>query len=1191
MTGDGLSDIVRIRNGAIYYWPNIGYGRFGAKIAMDNAPWFEAQDLFDPRRIRLADIDGSGTADVMYLASDAVRLYFNQAGNAWSDPQALPAFPRIDDLASVQAMDLLGNGTSCLVWMSCLPGDARRNMRYVDLMGGQKPHLLLSTNNNMGAVTKVRYATSTKFYLQDRLAGRPWATKLAFPVHVIERLETQDLVSNTSLVSTYRYRHGYYDGVEREFRGFAYVEQRDAESLVGDFDLPPIVTKTWFHNGAFLEEGALEAYFKDPANQEFFAGNPQARFLPDTDLPTGLTDNETREAARALKGSILRQEVYADDGTAKASLPYSVSEHSYKVTCLQPEGPNRHAVFFSHPCETIDYHYERNPADPRIGHALTLEVDAYGNVLKSAAIGYRRRTPAFDEQGKTLATLTEAQSTHVILAADADRTPLPAEVKTFELTAPTLTGATALDLSTIDSIATTATAIAYEAQPDAAQASKRLLSQVRTLYRKDDLSALLPLAQVESLALPGESYKRALTPGLLAVYQTKVSAADLTAMLAGTQGQYRDIEGDGPLWISSGQTFLSAGLTDSAAQELTCAQAHFFLPHRYVDPLGANSIVAYDTYDLAVASTTDAVGNMTTAITDYRVLQTNLVTDPNGNRAQGFCSMRWGCSPEQRCRARPTAGPVDMEPRFLPSLHSSPILSPAQMRGVLRGAGPRALAVTYLGTATTRIVYDLDHAPPSARAAIARETHVQRTYAQTANRRADALRLFRRLWSRGANQSARRARAARSRRPHLARAEPRRWIGTGAKVYNNKGKPVRQYEPFFSAAPQFGIEKWGVSSTLFYDSAGRVVATLHPNHTFEKVVFDPWMQTSWDVNDTVTFDSKSDPDVGDFFAKLPDADYLPTWYNQRVAGALGPYELAAAQKAAAHANTPTIAHFDGLGRTFLTIADNGKDASGDEQLYSTRTVLDIVGNQSEVIDALGRVVMRYDYDLLKTKIHQASMEAGERWTLNDASGKLLRAWNSRNYVLRTEYDALHRPLKSYVQGGDPSELNPSVFTQEILVEQTVYGDSADTGLVAQQQVQANLLGKVFRHCDGAGIVVTDLYDFKGNSLRSSRQFARDYKNAPDWSQNPALESETFSSATSYDALNRAIASNAADGSVYRPTFSVAGLLQKVDVNLRGALANGQPVWTPFVTEIAYDAKGQRTLIQYGNGAATACTRL
>jgi hypothetical protein len=146
-------------------------------------------------------------------------------------------------------------------------------------------------------------------------------TKLPFPVHVIERVETGDLVSNTKLVSTDRYGHGYFDGVEREFRGFAFVEQKDTESVVGEFDLPPVVTKTWFHTGAFLEGRKLEAYFKDPANHEYFTGDPQAAFLPDTIFPQDLTANEMRQAARALKGSILRQEVYADDGSAKASLP------------------------------------------------------------------------------------------------------------------------------------------------------------------------------------------------------------------------------------------------------------------------------------------------------------------------------------------------------------------------------------------------------------------------------------------------------------------------------------------------------------------------------------------------------------------------------------------------------------------------------------------------------------------------------------------------------------------------------------------------------------------------------------------------------------------------------------------------------------------------------------------------------
>ncbi len=31
--------------------------------------------------------------------------------------------------------------------------------------------------------------------------------------------------------SEYRYHHGYFDGVEREFAGFGYVEQVDTQSL------------------------------------------------------------------------------------------------------------------------------------------------------------------------------------------------------------------------------------------------------------------------------------------------------------------------------------------------------------------------------------------------------------------------------------------------------------------------------------------------------------------------------------------------------------------------------------------------------------------------------------------------------------------------------------------------------------------------------------------------------------------------------------------------------------------------------------------------------------------------------------------------------------------------------------------------------------------------------------------------
>ena len=92
MCGDGLVDLVRVRNGEVCYWLNLGYGRFGAKVAMDNSPWFDSPDQFDQRRIRMANIDGSGTNDIIYLACDGVRLYFNQSGNRWSEaPRVRPS--------------------------------------------------------------------------------------------------------------------------------------------------------------------------------------------------------------------------------------------------------------------------------------------------------------------------------------------------------------------------------------------------------------------------------------------------------------------------------------------------------------------------------------------------------------------------------------------------------------------------------------------------------------------------------------------------------------------------------------------------------------------------------------------------------------------------------------------------------------------------------------------------------------------------------------------------------------------------------------------------------------------------------------------------------------------------------------------------------------------------------------------
>jgi RHS repeat-associated protein len=1123
MCGDGLTDLVRIRNGEICYWPNLGYGRFGAKVAMDDAPWLDSPDQFSHQRIRLADIDGSGTNDILYLGRDGVRLYFNQSGNRWSGPRPLRQFPLTDNLASVTTADLLGNGTACLVWSSPLPQDSRRPLRYIDLMGGQKPHLLIRSINNLGAETHTQYAPSTKFYLADKLAGKPWDTKLPFPVHVVERVETYDRISGHRFVTRYAYRDGYFDGIEREFRGFGRVEQRDTEDLAAgtNFDassyVPPVLTRTWFDTGA-------------PLGSE--------------------TSEEEREARRALKGSMLRQEVYALDGSAKEQHPYTVTEQTFAVRRLQPKAGNRHAVFLAHGRETINFHYERNPADPRIAHTLTLEVDDFGNVLQSAAVGYGRLISDPDlepqdraQQSTILITYTENRFTNSVETAGDHRTPLPCESRTYELTGYTPSGAAGRFQAS--DFAPPATEIPYESQPSSGK-QRRLIEHVRTLYRADDLTGPLPLGTVQSAALPFETYKKAFTPGLLtAAYGGRATGAMLT------EGGYVHSEGDADEWIPSGRIFYSP---DPATQELTHARAHFYLPRRYRDPFSNETFVTYDAYDLLVQETRDALGNRVTAGQDYRVLQPALVSDPNRNRsavAFDALGMVAGTAVMGKPEDRPALGDQ------LTAVFRAD-LTQAQIDQLF--ADPKgAVAATLLDEATTRIVYDLTRSPAFA-ATLARETHASDPVP------AGGLKIQVSFsYSDGFGREIQKK----------LQAEPGssgpRWVGSGWTIFNNKGKPVRQYEPFFTPTHRFEFDtRIGVSPVLFYDPMDRVVATLHPNHTWEKVVFDAWKQATWDVNDTILVsDPKADPDAGDFFHRLTDAEYLPTWHAQREGGALGPQEKAAARKAAVHAATPTLVHFDSLGRAFLTVAHNKFQRSGGpltEERYATRIRFDIEGNQREVIDAKGRIVMRYDYDMLGHRIHQASMEAGERWTLNDIADKPLYAWDSRDHQFRTTYDPLRRPVGSHLREGTGPEM---------LVGRMIYGESRpnpDAG---------NLRGKTVEVSDQAGVVTTDAYDFKGNLLRSRRELAQEYKKTLDWSAAVPLETATYTSATRYDALNRPIEQTSPDNSVIRHSYNEANLLEKIEANLRGAA-----IATPFVTNIDYDAKGQRTRIDYGNNVTT-----
>ncbi|HEX6970774.1 MAG TPA: toxin TcdB middle/N-terminal domain-containing protein [Limnochordia bacterium] len=1133
MSGDGLADLVRVRNGEICYWPNLGYGRFGPKVTMDRAPRFDHPDQFSQRRVRLADVDGSGTSDIIYLGRDGVRLYFNQSGNGWSEPHRLSGFPLVDDLSQVMTADLLGNGTACLVWSSPLPDGTGRTLRYIDLMGGQKPHLLIRIVNNCGAETRIHYAPSTAFYLADKAAGRPWKTRLPFPLHVVERVESLDHVSRSRFVTRYVYHHGCFDGVEREFRGFGMVEQEDTEAYEdyvagvvregGDQERapelfqPPVTTRTWFHTGAPVE-GAMLA---DPWQDEYYQG---ARALPPPILPAGLDAGEWRESLRALKGLVLRQEIYSFDGTPQARHPFQVVEHTYEIRRLQPRGAQRHAVFYPVGRETMVRTFERNPADPRISHTFNLETDELGNVTRACSVAYGRATvdaslppEVTNEQRRLHVTYAETDYTPDIdreLPTPAYRLRVPYESRSYEITGVT-PASEHFQFDEIKGLISATSEIPYEAMADGTTPQRRLLARTRTLFLDDQLTPL-PLGQWDTLGLRHEEYRLAFTPGVVAAhYGSKVTDADFQA--AG----YVHL-GDADWWIPSGTALYPP---DPAA--------HFYLPVGVKDPLGLKTRVTLDRYHLLPEriEVTQAPWHVVTAVNDYRVLAPVMITDPNQNRSA-----------------------VEFDG-----------LGAVVKMAVMGKAG--AAEGDSLADPTARMEYArfqwMNHRQPNYVRTLTRERHAA----------ADSRWVERYVYSNGSGGV-----ALVKARVHPGKAlsvgpdgtvtevdaDPR-WLGSGRTIVNNKGNPVKRYEPYFSTTAAYEDEKvlgkLGVTPIFYYDALGRVMRTLLPNDTITAVTFNPWQTVAHDANDTVLesgwYAGRGRPD--------PATESEPADPERR-----------AAWLAAKHAGTPGTVHLDSLGRAVYAVADDGRGSRS-----GVRSESDLTGRIVRTFDQEQREVAWRFTGMAGAVIAVESAERGRRWTFQDVAGRLVKSWDDQGREFRIVYDALHRPLSAFArEAGGP----------EILLIHTVYGERHP------EAVARNLLGSAHQIFDQAGTLRVTAVDFKGNPLRVERVLAREYTGAVDWSPltgqldyasvqaaaAPLLDpGEVFAASAAYDALNRPTQVTLPDGTVITPTYNEAGFLSTLRAQIRG---RGAPI--DFLKAQDYDAKGQRLHAHYGNDVIT-----
>ena len=1249
MSGDGLTDLVRIRNGEVSYWPNLGYGRFGARTTMDRSPWFDHPDRFDPKRIRLSDIDGSGVVDIVYLHSTAPVLYFNQSGNSWSNGRALPQFPRVDDLSSVQVIDLLGRGTACLVWSSSLPGDAVRPLRYVDLMGGIKPHLLVQVNNNLGATTTLEYASSTRFYLEDRAAGRPWVTRLPFPVHVVARTTVEDKWRHTKFSSTFSYHHGHFDGEEREFRGFGRVEQVDVEDYgrfaAGNIDSPyitqdrtlyqpPVKTITWFHTGAAIDRQRILTQFQGEYFPNAFAGFPptasidqifREKALPEPDLVSlNLTGGEWREALRACKGMTLRQEVYELDvealqpASAKPveHIPvrlFSAATHNCGIRLVQPRGDNQHAVFLVTESEAISYHYELDlrpstlapvlKPDPRIAHTLNLSFDELGNVQQSVSVGYPRTRSHEDatlDQGQ-IALVHEVQlerhlayvETHytndVPDHADPPPSPplehyrlrMPFEVQTYELTGFSPAREFYFDLSEVRTYGLSetlphqgpkvVTRKQYHQLPQNSSATMRLVEHAQTLFFKDDLSGPLAIGKLGTLGLTYEHYKLALTTPLLDAIFTDGQLEDLAPDGLAVRAKLGNRLISGYLNAADGY-WMRSGVGGFAAD----AARHFYLPQSYTDAFDKPTTLSYDAYDLLLRSSTDAVGNRTAVERfDYRVLAPATLVDVNANHTEAYFDVLG------RVIAVALEGKGSQGDDLVgyDGAVANPVLS--QVLGHFDLAPLTALQALnqfgpILGRATGRYLYHFGEGRdaagnptwldrPAGACAIVREQHVASlspggppSPLQIAFECSDGMGTV--LMKRSQAE------------PEHALG-PLRWIVSGKTVLNNKGKPVKQYEPYFSVragccAEGDEHEEVGVTSLMYYDAAGRLVRTEMPDGTFSRVEFSPWHAKTFDQNDTVkesrwyrerlTGVERGVPLHGPDASAVVIADAEAAEALAKKADA---QSKRAAQLAALHAGTPAQTILDSLGRAVIAIADLGVPDADGHSKYLTFTKLDAEGKPLWVRDAHGHLVMQYItppkanddpsdampplkvpcYDIAGNLLYQHSMDAGDRWMLTDAAGKPMLAWDFNDRKLdngttvaehrqfHTRYDVLHRPVEHWLTINKEPAALIEAFTY---VDHDSFKSAA--GVMNQAALTAvqtrNVIGQAITHYDPSGLATVERVDFKGAAEEITRTLVDDVE-APivDWNvadraalldRDDQSHLETFRQITEHDALGR-----------------------------------------------------------------------
>ena len=284
--GDRVPDIMQLRPTGLTVTAGLGYGNFVDPIFVSIPDYNLTDDQI--ARAKLIDITGDGLADLVIERAISGQLWYwvNLGNYSFSTRKVITDMPTgIGINRAIRWADLNGNGTTDYIYADQSNVPRLQAVDIGELFGCvPSPNTLVAISNGIGRVTTINYQPSTIYSLQDAAAGAPWPDPMPFPVSVVAGVTNLDSLGH-QYVSQFRYHNGYYDSAEKQFRGFARVEQID----LGDPTAPTLVTRSSFDTGRTYEsmKGKLLALSTEQEDGSIFEAETNLWTTPPVTLYTG----------------------------------------------------------------------------------------------------------------------------------------------------------------------------------------------------------------------------------------------------------------------------------------------------------------------------------------------------------------------------------------------------------------------------------------------------------------------------------------------------------------------------------------------------------------------------------------------------------------------------------------------------------------------------------------------------------------------------------------------------------------------------------------------------------------------------------------------------------------------------------------------------------------------------------------